>query len=137
MTRILLAVDDSSGGVNAARTAVRLARLLAGSVRAVHVASDTSAAGTVSTGDLRALGPEVAVLAYVRELAAAEGVPVETALLNGEPARAILDEAADWPADLIVVGRAGRHHVGEHYIGADVKHVLEFADRPVVVVPAA
>ena len=35
-----------------------------------------------------------------------------------------------------MIGRAGGRHVGEHYVGSDVQRVLEFAEIPVLVVPA-
>lgn len=126
MKRILLAVDDSPGGVRAARAAVRLAAAVGGCLRAITIQVDEAAPeGTV----------DGAVLAFVRDAAEREKVPVETALLEGQPARVVLEQAGTWGADVVVVGRSGRRHVGEHYIGADVKHVLEFTEVPVLVVP--
>jgi nucleotide-binding universal stress UspA family protein len=75
------------------------------------------------------------VLHHVARLAEQSGVLIETRLLDGLPAAMILDEANRWPADLIVVGRSDRHEAGEPYIGSETRHILEFADRPVLVVP--
>lgn len=130
MTRILLAVNDSPAGLAAARTAVRLARETAGLLRAVlAVAPGPSEART----EPRSSG---AVLDYVADLAQRAGVAVETAIVPGAPARVILDQAASWSADVIVLGRSGVRHVGQPFVGSQVLHVIEFAEVPVVVVPA-
>jgi nucleotide-binding universal stress UspA family protein len=63
------------------------------------------------------------------------GWEIETRQLGGEPARHILTEARGWPADLIVIGKSGGRQLGEPYVGSQTAHVLEFADRPVLVVP--
>ena len=46
---------------------------------------------------------------------------------SGPVGWAVLDEARSWPADLVIIGRAGRWHSGEPYVGAQTRHVLEFA----------
>ncbi|MBN9946213.1 universal stress protein, partial [Listeria monocytogenes] len=43
--------------------------------------------------------------------------------------------AREWQADLVVLGKSSRSASGEPYIGARSRHVLEFADQPVVIVP--
>lgn len=144
VTRLLVAADDSPAGLGAARTAVRLAASLGGVVRAVHVLGDgdlrreledrSGAGGPAGVRSRQGQGA-VAVLRYVENLGASAGVPVETASLVGNPARCILGEAATWAADVIVLGRAGSGHVGEPYVGSQVRHVLEFAEVPVLVVP--
>jgi nucleotide-binding universal stress UspA family protein len=132
MTRILLAVNDSPAGLAAARTAIRLARETAGLVRAVLAVAPSTGAVLVD-GRSRASN---AVLDYVADLAEQAGVAVETATVPGAPARVILDQAATWPADVIVLGRSGVRHVGQPFVGSQVLHVIEFAEVPVVVVPA-
>lgn len=127
MTRILLAVNDSPAGLAAARTAIRLARETSGLVRAVHVLGH-AAAGGEERGS--------AVLDFVAGLADRAGVAVEVSTMVGRPALAILEQAADWHADVIVLGRSGVRHVGQPFVGSQVLHVLEFAEVPVVVVPA-
>jgi len=75
------------------------------------------------------------VLRRVTEIARGEGLEVETALLDGEVGQAILDDARRWSADLVVMGRSRRGGSGEPYVGAQTRHVLEFADVAVLVVP--
>lgn len=141
MNRILLAIDDSPAGLAAARTAIGLAVATGGGLRVVHVLSDGSLAraldGSGHEDDVRerqTSGAE-SVLHHVADLAAAAGVSAETRILQGKPARSILADATAWRADLIVVGRAGGRHVGEHYVGSAVQRVLEFTEIPVLVVP--
>ena len=53
----------------------------------------------------------------------AAGLPVSTALLEGSPKEAILDEAERWGADLIVVGSHGFGAVKRFLLGS-VSHAL-------------
>ena len=75
------------------------------------------------------------VLRYVATLADLARMPIETTQLAGEPAPAILEQARVWSADLIVIGRSGSLGVGQPYVGSQTRHVLEFAEVPVLVVP--
>jgi nucleotide-binding universal stress UspA family protein len=142
MTRILLAVDDSPAALAAARSAIRLAVDTRAQLRVVHVLPGTETEhaleGSHDGTDVarRQESAAEAVLRYVAALATDAGLAAETRTLRGRPARTILGEAAGWNADLIVIGRAGGRHVGEHYVGSDVQRVLEFAEIPVLVVPA-
>lgn len=131
MTRILLAVNDSPAGLAAARIAVRLAAETGGPVLAVNVVTHPHA------GDDAASPASQAVLGYVSDLGQRAGVTVETRMVAGIPATVILQEAAAWGADVIMLGRSGVRHVGQPFVGSQVLHVLEFSDVPVVVVPAA
>jgi nucleotide-binding universal stress UspA family protein len=142
MIRILVAVDDSPAGLAAASTAIGFARSQQGVVvRAVHVLVDgvlvrelERGVGAVGVRERRGHGT-AAVLRHVADLGSRAGVAMETVAYEGEPAQCILAEAAAWPADLVVVGRSGGGSMGAPYVGSEVRHVLEFADVPVLVVP--
>ena len=141
MTRILLAVNDSPAGVAAARTAIRFAHECQGQILAVHVvdvASRTDSHPAPRRQDSSA-GEQAsrALLGYITNLATQSEVEIETTMLPGRPAEVILDRAAVWGADIIVLGRSGVRHVGQPFVGSQVLHVIEFADVPVLVVPAA
>ena len=142
MIRILLAVNDSPAGLAAARTAVWLAQQSAGQIRAVHVTSEPGALPNRRGGAARAeaedcLPEDVApILKYVTGLADRAGVSLDTRTIRGQPARSILDHATAWNTDVIVLGRSGVRHVGQPFVGSSVLNVLEFAEVPVVVVPA-
>lgn len=141
MTRLLLAVDDSPGGLSAARAAVALAAQTSAQLRAIHVIANGEVArelqertDSAETDERRERG-STALLKYVTRLAEGSAVDIETLSLWGQPARVILNQATAWPADVIILGRAGHRHVGQPYIGSDVRHVLEFTTVPVLVVP--
>jgi nucleotide-binding universal stress UspA family protein len=142
MMRILLAVNDSPAGLAAARAAIHFAKQSGGQVRALHVLGGPGATAGLRRGtprvkaDDRGTEDAASVLGYVTGLAERAGVVVDARTASGEPARAILDQAAAWPADVIVLGRSGVRHVGQPFVGSQVLHVLEFAEIPVVVVPA-
>lgn len=139
--RILVAVDDSPDALAATRLSVGLARDLHASLRAVHVRADHGLEAAISTASGTPLGvrrgqAEGALLARVTSMAAADGVVVGTVLLTGRVGAALLGAAREWDADLVVIGKSGRQAVGDPYVGSLTRHVLEFADQPVVVVPA-
>lgn len=122
MQRILVAVDDSAAGLAATRVAVGLAAQLGASLRLVHVVADSP--------------PAAALFRHLEALARAAGVEAEHVELYGDPAHLILEQARTWPAELIVIGRGLERVVGGPYVGREARMVLEFADQPVLVVPA-
>jgi nucleotide-binding universal stress UspA family protein len=140
--RVLLAVDDSPDSLAATRLAITLTGQLHARLRAVHVSADhqLEAALTAATGRPQAVGrhhPAEAILKRVAALATAAGLDIETELLAGDIAPAVLDAARTWPADLLILGKSARSLSGEPYVGAQTRHILEFTDRPVLVVPPA
>jgi nucleotide-binding universal stress UspA family protein len=142
MERVLVAVDDSPESLGAARLAVALAAGWGARVRAVTVVRDFRAQvpgmAEPAAEDLahRAMASAVALLARVEAMAGEAGVPVVTEALTGEPAGTILSVGRAWGADLVVIGRSRRRtSVGVRYVGSQAQHVLEFSDRPVLVVP--
>jgi nucleotide-binding universal stress UspA family protein len=141
MMRILLAVNDSPAGLAAARAAIRFATQAGGQLRAVHVVGEPTeprprrGAQRVQPDEPRP-GGAAQVLDYVAGLAGRAGVAIEVLTVRGQPARVILDQASSWHADVIVLGRSGVRHVGQPFVGSQVLQVLEFAEVPVVVVPA-
>ena len=141
MTRILLAVNDSPAGVAAARTAIRFAHECDGQILAVHVVAGAPRPETHHAAQRQDAGAgeqaSRALLGYITNLATQSDVQIETTMLPGRPAEVILDRAAAWGADIIVLGRSGVRHVGQPFVGSQVLHVIEFTDIPVLVVPAA
>jgi nucleotide-binding universal stress UspA family protein len=139
--RVLLAVDDSPDSLAAARLAVAIAGQLHARLRTVHVSADhvLDAAVAAATGRPGAREGRhhsaAAILMRVASLANAAGVDIETELLAGDVATAVLNAARTWPADLVILGKSARSLSGEPYVGAQTRHILEFADQPVLVVP--
>jgi nucleotide-binding universal stress UspA family protein len=140
INQILLAVDDSADSFAAASIAIELAKVLGGHLRAVHVTADhildraLEAASSQPGAALRRADSATTVLTRVAALAATAGVPVETSLLSGDIGQTVLDTARECRADLIVVGRSSHRISGESYVGPQTRHILEFAEQPVLVV---
>jgi nucleotide-binding universal stress UspA family protein len=123
ITRILVAVDDSTPALAAAEFAIELARTLSAELRAVTVIEperDTDA-----------------VLGHVMSLGDRAGVTTTVASLgDGKNAfEAVLAAATEWGAGLIVMGRSDKRPTGRPYVGSQTEHLLEFTEVPVVVVP--
>jgi nucleotide-binding universal stress UspA family protein len=140
ITHILVAVDDSRDSLAATRLAVELARGLGARLRAVHVSADHRLEAAIEAATGTPVGPrrdeaEARLLARVTALAEGAGVTVETVLLTGRVEAALLRAARDWGADLVVIGKSSRSAVGDPYVGSLTRHVLEFAEQPVLVVP--
>lgn len=141
IARMLVAVDDSPAALAASRMAGQLARDWTAAVRAVTVVSDHEVtdrlADPLSAGPVqrRRWHAASSLLHYVERIGSAAGVPVETLQSTGPAAEEVLKQAREWSADLVVIGRSGRRGVGQPYVGSHTRHVLEFAEQPVLVVP--
>lgn len=128
ITRILLAAHDSPAALAAARVCVELAARCGAYMRTVVVRAGK---GTDPSREQ----PADPVLRYVRQLADEAGVPFEGVVVSGAVVPSILEQVQGCDADLIVIGRSDVTGTGRPYVGHHTRHVLEFADRPVVVVP--
>ncbi len=139
--RFLVAVDDSPAALAAAGAAVDLAQRTGATLRFVHVLQDgelvRSLAGAAPRGPLQERrGRGVAsLLEHVAGQARGAGVDADTASLEGDPAQLLLAQARAWQADLLVLGRSDVRGAGRAYVGATTRHVLEFSETPVLVVP--
>jgi nucleotide-binding universal stress UspA family protein len=140
--RLLLAVDGSQSS-NAAVSAVASIHWPHGSV--VRVVSVVSHAPRVPL-DLAFAGPfpaidesdpttrrQVALADAVRELGGAER-RVESILLIGRPASAIVEEAAGYGADVVVMGSRGHGPWESMLLGSVSAEVVDHAPCPVLVV---
>ena len=118
----MVAVDDSGPALAAAEYAVQMALAQPIELNFVTVSEpgrDTDA-----------------VLRHVEAMANKSGVTATTTVCDdGHPFDALLDVAARWGADLIVMGRSDMRRPGTRYVGSQTEHLLEFTDIPVLVVP--
>ncbi|CAN5291325.1 hypothetical protein BH11ACT4_BH11ACT4_18170 [soil metagenome] len=131
---ILLAVNDSPAGFGAAAVAIAHAHRLGCTLHVVTVV-DTGSAASVEF----AAGQEksaTAVLRHVAALGAKARVEVITHLRHGAVATEILGEARDLGCEFIVMALVDRPGHATPYIGSHTLAVLEFAQTPVMVVPA-
>jgi len=138
--RILVAVDNSLPAGRALDTAVTMAQQLDAQLAVVHVV-DWS----------RAFSPELAMVdqAKMTELRG-EGVTVlqeacarvpqdlleDGYLREGDPADTILAMAAEWNAELIVIGSDSRGRLAHFLLGSTADSVIRKAKCPVVAVRA-
>ncbi|HYX77565.1 MAG TPA: universal stress protein, partial [Gaiellaceae bacterium] len=134
--QILVATDGSASAEHAVQTAIELAR--ACNARLVF--------GYVRHAPLPVLGEPVYQRSLTREIALAEeatrlaaaaaeaaGVPAEIEIVEGDPARRIVELGRSRDVDLIVVGSRGLGAVAGSLLGSVSRQVVHHADRPVLV----
>jgi nucleotide-binding universal stress UspA family protein len=132
--RILVATDGSEHSDEAVRLVAGMAWPEGTTFRVVSAVDDPVAGFDVAPNDLiqdelrRQLEGPVAQAAAVLG-----GTPVDRAVLRGRAAPAILEDAAVYGADLIVVGHRGRGPVAALLLGSVATEVVERAKVPVLV----
>lgn len=143
--RIVAGVDGSTHAEHALEHAIALAKALGAALRIVHV---------VDMG-LLPLMPELGLdlvrvaaarrdegenlLAVAVVTARADGVAAETRLVETaapvqQAAAALVEEAASWPADLIVLGARGRSGLERLLLGSMADGVARRSSVPVLLV---
>lgn len=135
--RFLIATDGSTGGREAVRKGLELACEAGAETTIVYVRH----APLPVLGDpvyQRALSHELERGRLVADEASAdaviEGVEVETEILEGHPAEAIVELARARNVALIIVGSRGRGAIAGAVLGSVSEAVVRRADRPVLVV---
>lgn len=141
--KIVVAVDGSATSLRGLDEAVRLAKAIGGRILLVHVMNELLVAGDYVPAvyyeaiveTLRKSGGRVLeqAVAIVRQ---AE-VPCEQNLveaIGGSTADAIVQQAKQWQADLIVLGTHGRRGLRRLAMGSDAEMVLRRALVPVLMV---
>lgn len=141
--RILVGTDFSEGSRLALDAAVQLAGPGRGATfhlaHALPKAPSRLAGAERKTFQAAVHAAEVEEAAQLSSLAEAlrkKGVRVETALLPGKPADALLKEAARLRAGLIAVGTAGRQGIDRVFVGSVSDAVLRHSPIPVLVTPS-
>lgn len=145
--RILVPVDFSEHSRFAMGHAVALARWYKAEIIGVHVA-DTDLPEPEDQAGRRAfpgLGPLQPGLRQdlidqvdaLLEPARQAGLRAGATVLEGHPARALVDHALSLPADLIVMGTHGRRGFERFFLGSVTERVVRRAPCPVLTVPRA
>ncbi len=140
---ILVPVDGSDASLLGVSEAIRLAKNQQGKLRLLHVVHDFFVAGgqgaAVYTAqlrlDLREHGEEV--LKTAAGIAGRAGVEFETKLVEtpaGSVGALIVEEAEEWPADLLVLGTHGRRGIRRLVMGSDAEYVVRTTPVPVLLV---
>ena len=147
--RILIATDGSKPSEHAAKVGVDLAGLTGGMITAVYVAdkgrilenvdeSGIELAKDVTDGTRLGLQKEGQMATrYVEELAKASGVGIETKVVVGNPAEAILKSAEENHMDAIVIGSIGRTGLSKFLLGSVAEKVVRNSKIPVILIPVA
>lgn len=142
-SRILVAYDESEVAGRALREAIMLAKDGSAALRIVHAVDIMFPATTdmvyvdldAYRKDRIAQGQSVVEAAAAQ--ARAEGVNAETAVLEVEGTRfsnAILADAQDWKAGIIVVGTHGRGALVHLLLGSVAERIIRHASVPVLLV---
>lgn len=145
MFRILFATDGSEDAAAARRLLETLPLPEASVVRLVAVVAEPAVWPTAYTeGLLVATDAFTEIREAEREMAqkgldraaadlAGRGLRVEQSLRHGDPAREILAEAHDWPADLVVLGSKGLTGLDAVLLGSVARNVAKHCPRPVLI----
>jgi nucleotide-binding universal stress UspA family protein len=142
---VVVAMDFSKTSGPALKAAEDLAQGLHSGLRLVHVVQPLFV-GTPLPETSYAYSPEI--MAQQEAHAAAElsqwagharkkGIVAVPSVQVGDPAIAIVDEAKKAAAPVIVVGTHGLTGLRRLFMGSVAQKVVQLADRPVLVVPAA
>lgn len=133
---ILTPTDGSSHARRAADHALALGRAFDATVRAVSVVDVQGAAGVFGAGgvgpEFRERLTEEAEAAVDTVRSRADGVNLETAVLDGDPPAAILEDAEAGDADLVVMGTHGRTGIHRYVAGSVTEQVVRRASVPVL-----
>jgi nucleotide-binding universal stress UspA family protein len=141
-SKILAPADGSRHSLNAVCLAARMARVHGAELKIVHVIDGLLldqltkfAARDRATVHEEMMRNAQAFLDDMRGEATREtACDPEIVVRDGAPHEIILDEAASWGADLIVMGKLGRRGISHILLGSVAERVIEFAEIPVLVV---
>jgi multicomponent Na+:H+ antiporter subunit G len=138
--RLLIAVDGSPAAQVALRLAAALSLPPGASIRLVAVAEGELQPLASFEGGRQPTQSEEAELTALLETAAAllegPGRSVDLVVRHGSPAEAIIREASEFRADLVVMGSRGLGRVRSLLVGSVAQGVLDGAPCPVLVARA-
>jgi nucleotide-binding universal stress UspA family protein len=134
--KILLAVDDSKFSEAATQAVIQHMRREHAEVCVLHVVDLVLPIPTSYAEGFRQIsliqGKELAV--RVEQLVDKAGFKVERVVEEGDPRSTIVDYAAKWAADLIVVGSHGRKGLDRFLMGSVAESVTRHARCSVMIV---
>jgi nucleotide-binding universal stress UspA family protein len=142
--KILVPIDGSTTAEQGLREATRLAKLAGSRVRVLHVVDLLSFA--LATETYVGPSPEVTkllkeggeeILRKAKAVVEAQAVPVDTVMFENFSSRVadlVVEHAAEWGANLIVLGTHGRRGVGRLMLGSDAEQIARMSPVPVLLV---
>ena len=138
--KILLAIDNSKFSEAAARTLTSQFRPEGAEVRVLHVVEPIAIYGPpqMSSGYYPELEDQVPraheLVDQVAKKRSFGGFRVATSVATGDARSTILENAAEWHADLIVLGSHGRKGLGRFFLGSVSEAVARHAPCSVQIV---
>jgi nucleotide-binding universal stress UspA family protein len=141
--KILLAIDDSKFSEAATKAVLQTARPQETEVRVIHVVElPAPPIGAEDWGQIpiyvEILKEEHArakdIVTRTAETLQAAGIKASFLVGDGSPKGVILQEAADWQADLIVLGSHGRRGLDKFLLGSVSEAVARHARCSVLIV---
>ncbi len=143
--RILLALDGSTASANATRAVAERPWPEGSSVRVLSVAylipPTTPFFNEVAIDYERLVTEVIEAATEIASRAAGElegsGIHAQSTVRQGDPRVAIIEEARDWGADLIVVGSHGRTGIERWLVGSVAEYVVRHAPCSVEIVRGA
>lgn len=131
-SRILITVGGNPIDAETVRMAMRMSLARGARLYAIHIieVNRSLPLGAVMDKDIER---GEAILDEVETLAAEAGLEVQTELVQArETGPAVVDEADEWSADVIVMGLPYKRRFGEFNLGRTVPYVLKNANCRVV-----
>ena len=136
LRRVLVAVDLSYAAEPAIREAERFARLADGPMRAIHVIEPLSLAPEAAQFVEQQRFHDDSVAALEQDVWPLLRLPgAERTVRSGDAAIALAAEAAEWRADLLVVGSHGKGWVERALVGTVTERLLNQLPVSLLVVP--
>lgn len=125
---ILCPLDFSAASPGLVAYAAALAGATGAELRLLHVCEPPENPATAHQPDALAAVPCAERLSGLREVAERAGAThVQTGIVRGEAASAIVAEARRWPADLIIIGAHGQTGLTRFLMGNTAETVLRTA----------
>ena len=139
--KILVPVDGSRYSLNAVCLASKLSKFHGSELRIFHVIDERNLDQLVrfSRKSPEAVREDLrnSARAFLNDMRCEAHQEIVTAseviIREGVPHEIILDEAAYWGADLIVIGKLGRRGVSHILLGSVAERVIEHSTVPVLV----
>ncbi len=144
--RILAPVDGSETSTRGLIEAINMAKAERSHIRLLHVFGELIAEYAynptfILSSVIDALQERgTTILDDAAALVRQHGLDVDKVLLASMGRRAaemIIEQARQWPAELIVMGTHGRRGIGRLALGSDAEQVLRAAEVPVLLVRGA
>lgn len=142
--RILAAVDGSDTSTSVLNEAINLSKASGSVIRIVTVVDEYMGYAEGIAIDLEAYAASIrehgkSILKQMEAVAAKAGVVPETCLIevNKEPdviPESIVEDAARWKADVIVIGTHGRRGFSRLLLGSVAESVVRLASMPVLLI---